>query len=139
VNVGLGTDGAASNNRLDMLADLRLAALLSKAESGSAQTLPAHAALRMATLSGATALGLEREIGSIEVGKSADLVALNLAGLELSPCYDPISQIVYAAGREHVSHVWVGGELRVDERRLTSIDEQELRSKTMTWQQRLAA
>jgi 5-methylthioadenosine/S-adenosylhomocysteine deaminase len=139
VNVGLGTDGAASNNRLDVLADLRLAALLSKAESGSAQTLPAHAALRMATLSGATALGLEREIGSIEVGKSADLVALNLAGLELSPCYDPVSQIVYAAGREHVSHVWVGGELRVDERRLTAIDEQELRSKTMAWQQRLSA
>ena len=139
VNVGLGTDGAASNNRLDVLADLRLAALLSKAQSGSAQTLPAHAALRMATLSGATALGLEREIGSIEVGKSADLVALNLSGLELSPCYDPVSHIVYAAGREHVSHVWVGGELRVDERRLTSIDERELRSKVLAWQQRLAA
>jgi 5-methylthioadenosine/S-adenosylhomocysteine deaminase len=138
VNVGLGTDGAASNNRLDVLGDLRLAALLSKAESGNAQTLPAHAALRMGTLSGALALGLEREIGSIEVGKSADLVALNLSSPELSPCYDPVSQIIYASGREHVSHVWVRGELRVEAGRLTSLDMNEVRAKVGTWQQRLA-
>jgi len=138
VNVALGTDGAASNNRLDVLADLRLAALVSKAQNDSAQTLPAHAALRMATLAGATALGLEREIGSIEVGKSADLVALNLSALELSPCYDPVSHIVYASGREHVSHVWVGGELRVQEHRLTAIDGDEVMARARLWQQRLA-
>lgn len=139
VNVGLGTDGAASNNRLDVLSELRLAALVNKAVSDNAETLPAHAALRMATLAGAAALGLERQIGSIRTGKSADLVALNLSSLELSPCYDPASQIVYAAGREHVSHVWVQGEAVVEDHRLVRVDEDEVRSRTRTWQRRIAA
>ncbi|HEY5638343.1 MAG TPA: TRZ/ATZ family hydrolase [Burkholderiales bacterium] len=114
VNVALGTDGAASNNRLDVLAEMRLAALLAKGVSGDAGALPAHAALRAATLGGAAALGLDRLIGSIVEGKRADLVALRIAGPELSPCYDPVSHLVYAAGRENVSHVWVDGALRVE-------------------------
>lgn len=138
LNVGLGTDGAASNNRLDVLGDLRLAALLAKAANDDPRTLPAQSALKMATLAGARALGLENEIGSIETGKAADLVALNLSSLELSPCYDPVSQVVYAAGREHVSHVWVRGELLVRDGRLLHLDEQEIESRTRIWRQRIA-
>jgi 5-methylthioadenosine/S-adenosylhomocysteine deaminase len=138
LNVGLGTDGAASNNRLDVLGDLRLAALLAKAASADPRALPAHSALRMATLAGARALGLEAEIGSIERGKAADLVALNLSSLELSPCYDPVSQVVYAAGREHVSHVWVRGELLVKDGVLLHLDEQEIESRARIWRQRIA-
>lgn len=138
LNVGLGTDGAASNNRLDVLGDLRLAALLAKAANDDPRTLPAQSALKMATLAGARALGLENEIGSIETGKAADLVALNLSSLELSPCYDPVSQVVYAAGREHVSHVWVRGELLVRDGRLPHLDEQEIESRTRIWRQRIA-
>jgi len=113
INVALGTDGAASNNRLDLLNEMRTAALLAKAVARDAQALPAHAALRAATLGGARALGLGARVGSIEPGKRADLVAVALRGPELAPCYDPVSQLVYAAGREHVTHVWVDGELRV--------------------------
>ncbi len=137
INVGLGTDGAASNNRQDVLGDLRLAALVAKTSSNDARTLAAHSALRMATLAGAKALGVDEEIGSIEVGKAADMVALNLSALELSPCYDPVSQLVYAAGREHVSHVWVRGELLVKNGALTRLDESDIRSRARSWQQRI--
>jgi 5-methylthioadenosine/S-adenosylhomocysteine deaminase len=113
VNICLGTDGAASNNRLDLLAETRTAALLAKAVARDAEAMPAHAALRAATLGGARALGLGQRIGSIEAGKRADLVAVALRGPELAPCYDPVSHLVYAAGREHVTHVWVDGELRI--------------------------
>jgi len=139
MNVGLGTDGAASNNRLDVLSEMRLAALLAKAASDDAETLPAHVALRMATLNAAKALGLERKIGSVETGKCADLCAVNLASIELSPCYDPASQLVYAAGRENVSHVWVGGKLLVEQGRLLQIDETAVARKTREWQLRIAA
>ncbi|HWH46170.1 MAG TPA: TRZ/ATZ family hydrolase [Burkholderiales bacterium] len=139
INVGLGTDGAASNNRLDVLAEMRLAALLAKAASGDAETLPAHVALRMATLNAAKALGLEQKIGSIEAGKHADLCAVNLASIELSPCYDPASHLVYAAGREHVSHVWVAGRLQVERGRLLRVDEKAVARKAIEWQSRVAA
>jgi 5-methylthioadenosine/S-adenosylhomocysteine deaminase len=109
INVAIGTDGAASNNRLDMFADMRLAALLAKAVARNAEALPAQAALHAATLGGATALGLETRIGSIVAGKSADLAAVRLAGPALSPIYDTLSHLVYAAGRENVSDVWVAG------------------------------
>ncbi|HEX6690826.1 MAG TPA: TRZ/ATZ family hydrolase, partial [Burkholderiales bacterium] len=115
VNVALGTDGAASNNRLDLMQEMRTAALLAKAVSGDAEAMPAHAALRAATLSGAGALGLGALIGSIEPGKAADLTAVDLGAEELAPLYDPVSQLVYAAGREHVSDVWISGEPRVRE------------------------
>jgi 5-methylthioadenosine/S-adenosylhomocysteine deaminase len=113
VNVALGTDGAASNNRLDLLQEMRTAALLAKAVAGNAEALPAHAALRAATLGGAQALGLGGQIGSIRPGKAADLVAIDLSAPELQPCFDPVSQVVYAAGREHVSDVWIAGARRV--------------------------
>lgn len=109
INVAIGTDGAASNNRLDMFEEMRLAALLAKAVAGDAGAMPAHAALRAATLGGAAALGLQARIGSIAPGKAADLAAVRLSGPELLPCYDPISHLVYAAGRQHVSDVWVAG------------------------------
>lgn len=139
INVGIGTDGAASNNRLDILGELRLAALVSKTESNNAKTLPAHSALRMATLDGAKALGLDKEIGSIESGKSADLVALRIEGTaELSPCYDPTSQLVYVAGREHVTNVWVQGKHVVCEGRLTTVDLQQTNAKARSWQRKIS-
>lgn len=112
INVGLGTDGAASNNRLDIFTEMRLAALLAKGQSGDATALPAHTTVEMATINGAKALGLDDKIGSIETGKLADLTAVSFSGFELTPCFDPISHLVYVAGREHVTHTWVNGELR---------------------------
>lgn len=113
INIALGTDGAASNNRFDMFGEMRLAALLAKVATNDATEIPAHLALRMATLSGATAIGLGDVTGSIETGKYADLCAIDLGRAETQPCYDPVSHIVYVAGREHVSDVWVNGEQRV--------------------------
>ena len=138
INVGLGTDGAASNNRLDVFCEMRLAALLAKASSQNAETLPAHTALRMATLNAAQALGLERKIGSIEPGKSADLCAVNLDSIELSPCYDPASHLIYAAGREHVSNVWVAGKQLVDSGRVLHMDENGIKRKAAEWKSRIA-
>ena len=138
INVGLGTDGAASNNRLDVFCEMRLAALLAKASSQNAETLPAHTALRMATLNAAQALGLEHKIGSIEPGKSADLCAVNLDSIELSPCYDPASHLIYAAGREHVSNVWVAGKQLVDSGRVLHMDENGIKRKAAEWKSRIA-
>ena len=109
VNVAIGTDGAASNDRLDVMEDMRLAALLAKGVSQDATALPAWRALEGATLSGARALGLEARIGSLEPGKEADLAAFDLGALELQPCFDPLAQLVYAAGRDAVTDVWVRG------------------------------
>jgi 5-methylthioadenosine/S-adenosylhomocysteine deaminase len=97
---------------------MRTAALLAKAVARNAEALPAHAALRMATLAGAQAIGLEARVGSIEPGKAADLVAVELRAPELAPVFDPVSHLVYAAGREQVSHVWVDGKMRVEEGKL---------------------
>jgi 5-methylthioadenosine/S-adenosylhomocysteine deaminase len=138
VNLCLGTDGAASNNRLDLHTEMRTAALLAKAVARDAQALPAHAALRAATLGGARALGLAGRIGSIEPGKRADLTAVALRGPELSPCYDPVSHLVYAAGREHVTHVWVDGALRVRDGTLQN-PAPSLESQSRMWQNLLAA
>jgi 5-methylthioadenosine/S-adenosylhomocysteine deaminase len=117
-NLGIGTDGAASNNRMDMLSELRLAALLAKGASGDPSVLPASMALEAATLGGARALGLERRIGSIEAGKEADLAAFDLAGAETQPVFDPVSQLAYAAGREQVTDVWVAGQAVVRTRQV---------------------
>ena len=137
VNVGLGTDGAASNNRLDMFAEMRLAALLAKAQSGKADALPAYQALQMATLNGAKALGLAEITGSLLPGKAADITAVDFSGIELSPCYDPVSHLVYAAGREQVSHVWVNGKMLLNDRQLTTLDEQELLQRAGFWQEQI--
>lgn len=134
INVGLGTDGAASNNRLDMFEEMRLAALLAKAASGKPTSVPAERALEMATIGPARALGLEPEIGSIEPGKSADLTAVDLGDLELSPCYHPMSHLVYAASRGSVTDVWVRGQRLLDGRRLTTLDPRQLAAKAQQWQ-----
>ncbi|HET6264528.1 MAG TPA: amidohydrolase family protein, partial [Usitatibacter sp.] len=137
IRVGLGTDGAASNNRLDPWTEMRTAALLAKAASGNAAAVSAAEALEMATLEGARALGLEADIGSIEVGKAADLAAVDLSSLETLPSFDPVSHLVYVAGREHVTHAWVAGEARLVDRRLTQLDVQDLHDKAVWWQSRL--
>lgn len=137
VNIGLGTDSAASNNRLDILHELRLASLLAKGRSGRAEVIGAHQALRMATLGGARALGLEAEIGSIREGKSADLCALKINDSTLAPCYDPVSLLAYSAGREHVSDVWVAGSARVSDGKLLGADEIELINLAALWQNQI--
>jgi 5-methylthioadenosine/S-adenosylhomocysteine deaminase len=138
VNVGVGTDGAASNNRLDMLGELRLAALLGKAAAGRADALPAHQVLAMGTINAARALGLATRVGSIAPGKDADLAALDLGPLELQPVYDPVSHVVYAAGRAAVTHVWVRGEAVVTDRVLQSVDACALAARAAEWGARLA-
>lgn len=137
VNVAVGTDGAASNNDLDLLGETRTAALLAKAVAGSATALDAHRALRMATLNGARALGIDEDCGSLQLGKSADLVAFDLSGLAQQPVYDPVSQLIYACGRDCVRHVWVGGKALLEDGRLSRLDEDELRAKARAWGQRI--
>lgn len=143
VNVGIGTDGAASNNRLDMFAEMRLAALLAKGESGDASSIPAFKALEMATINGAKALGLDNKIGSIEVGKLADLTAVKMSDINTQPCFDPISHLVYACGREQVSHVWVSGELKYQKIEgqsgvFSGIEPQDINEIIATWQPKLS-
>ncbi len=137
INVALGTDGAASNNNLSMLEEMRLAALLAKAVSNDATALNAHQALRMATLNGARALGLQEQTGSLEVGKLADLASINLSGLSLQPVHDPVSQLVYASSDDAVEHVWVGGRQLVDNRTLVRMDADAIRARANEWGQRM--
>jgi len=139
INIGIGTDGAASNNRLDMFAEMRLAALLAKGYSHNAEIIPAHQALRMATLNGARAMGLDQITGSLLPGKAADITAVDFSSLPLSPCFDPVSHLVYAAGREQVSHVWVNGRLLLDSGRLVSLDESDIMQRTRRWQHQLVS
>lgn len=137
VNVALGTDGAASNNDLDMLGELRTAALLAKGVSGSAVALPAAAALRMATLNGAKALGLDDRIGSLTPGKAADLTAIDLSPAATQPVYDPISQIVYSAGRDQVTDVWVAGKRLLRDRQPTMLDEPAVVERARQWRAKI--
>jgi 5-methylthioadenosine/S-adenosylhomocysteine deaminase len=137
INVALGTDGAASNNDLDMLGEMRTAALLAKAVAQDARAVPAMTALRMATINGAKALGLENEIGSLTVGKSADVIAIDLDHLETQPLYCPISQIVYAASRQQVTDVWVAGKQLLKQRQLTTVNLAALKERVAEWQHRL--
>jgi len=137
INVALGTDGAASNNRLDVFGEMRLAALLAKVATGDAAALPAAQILTSATLGGARALGLDNEIGSLVPGKSADIVAVDLSGLDAVPCYDPISHVVHAIGRESVTDVWIQGQRIVASRALTTADEAAIVTRARFWQERL--
>ena len=138
VNVALGTDSAASNNRLDLLAEMQTAALLAKASAGDASAVPAGDALHMATLAGARALGLEHRIGSIETGKQADLTCIDLGALNSQPVYDVISQLVYAAQSSQVTDVWVGGRHQLDSGRFTHLDPENLIARSNEWRDRIA-
>lgn len=137
VNVAIGTDGAASNNDLDLLGETRTAALLAKAVAGSATALDAHRALRMATLNGARALGMEADTGSLELGKAADMIAVDLSGLAQQPVYDPVSQLIYATGRDRVRYLWVDGKPLLEDGRLTRQDEDRLIATARQWGQRI--
>jgi len=139
INLGLGTDGAASNNRLDLFAEMRLAALLAKGASNDAAVLPAAAALKMATLDAARALNLDDRIGSIAPGKRADLVAVDLHALSSQPVFDPVSHLVYVAGRDDVTHVWVDGKLKLNDRRLVGLDTDDLTARAAYWRAKLTA
>lgn len=139
INVALGTDGAASNNDLDMFGEMRTAALLGKAVANDASALDAMTVLRMATINGAKALGLGSETGSLTIGKSADVIAIDLGFLETQPLYDPISQIVYAASRQQVTNVWVAGKHLLKQGQLTTINVSELLERVNEWQHRLAS
>jgi 5-methylthioadenosine/S-adenosylhomocysteine deaminase len=144
INIGLGTDGAASNNRLDMFAEMRLAALLAKVQSDDATAISAHQGLAMATINGAKALGLDDKIGSIEIGKLADLTAVKLSYINMQPMFDVASHLVYVAGREQVSHVWVNGDLKYhkpagNDGVFSNIEPQELNEIVQKWQTKLSA
>ena len=139
VNLSVGTDGCASNNDLDLLGETRTAALLAKAVAGDAAALDAAAALRMATLCGARALGLESEIGSIEIGKAADLITLRLDRFDTLPIFDVISQVVYASNRRDVADVWVAGTRKLDRGVLQDIDTAELAARAREWGVRIRA
>ncbi|MDA1371192.1 MAG: TRZ/ATZ family hydrolase [Proteobacteria bacterium] len=139
VNVALGTDGAASNNDLDMFSEMRTAALVAKAVASSASALPAQQVLQMATLNGAKALGIEQLIGSLEVGKYADLVAVNLEQLNTLPYHNPLSHLVYAAQASQVSHVWCAGVPILEAGKLTTLDEGLLFSTARHWHDKIVA
>ena len=139
VNLGFGTDGAASNNRLDLFGEMRLAALLAKGASGDAAALPAAAALKAATLDAARALNLDSRIGSIVPGKRADLVAVDLHALSSQPVFDPVSHLVYVAGREHVTHVWVDGTLKLNNRCLVDLEPDDLAARAAYWRSKFIA
>lgn len=139
VNVALGTDGAASNNDLDMFGEMRSAALLGKGVAGNASAVPAMEALRMATLNGAKALGLAEHTGSLEAGKWADIIAVNMQASAVQPMYNPISQLVYATTRDQVSDAWVAGRQLLRDQALLDIDSDALHAKAADWQARIAA
>jgi 5-methylthioadenosine/S-adenosylhomocysteine deaminase len=138
INVALGTDGAASNNDLDMFGEMRTAALLGKAVAGDVSAIPAMTALRMATINGAKALELDACCGSLSAGKAADVIAIDLSHLETQPLYCPVSQIVYAASRQQVTDVWVAGKRLLKQRQLTTINLEDLKARITEWQQRLS-
>ena len=138
VNVALGTDGAASNNDLSMIGEMRTAAMIGKIVAQSSESLNAYDVLQMATLNGARALGLDQEIGSLEVGKAADAVAVNLNQIANIPIYHPVSQIIYTANDSNVSHVWIAGNLLLNEGEFCTMDENALRTKAMQWQTKIA-
>ncbi len=139
INVALGTDGAASNNDLDMLGEMRTAALLGKGVAADSRAVPAMTALKMATINAARALDMERTIGSLTPGKAADITAIDLDSVETCPVYDPVSQIVYAAGREQVSDVWVAGKQLLKSRQLLTLDIAQIKQSASEWRGKIAA
>ena len=138
VNLAIGTDGCASNNDLDMFSETRTAALLAKAVAQDAAALDAFSALRAATLGGAKAIGFDDRVGSIEPGKEADLVCVDLSALETQPLHHVVSQLIYATGRQQVSEVWIAGRARLRQRMLVDIDIEGVLSNARQWRERIA-
>ena len=138
INVALGTDGAASNNDLNMFGEMRTAALLGKGIAADASAVPAEQVLRMATINAARSLGLDEHIGSLQTGKAADFIAVQLDGIETEPVYNPVSQLVYATGRDKVTDVWVAGKHLLKDRILTTLETEEILTKTREWRNRIA-
>lgn len=137
INIALGTDGAASNNDLDMFGEMRSAAFLGKITANNPRAVSAEMALKMATINGAKALGIDHMTGSLTPGKMADFIAVNLEEIETQPLYHPISQIVYAASRQQVTDVWVEGKQLLKNRQLLTLDEKELIIKAQNWRKRI--
>ncbi|MBF8269672.1 MAG: N-ethylammeline chlorohydrolase [Gammaproteobacteria bacterium] len=137
INLATGTDGAASNNDLDMIGEMRTTALLAKGVAHNSSAVPARQALRMATINGARALGIDTLTGSLQPGKEADITAIDLEQLETQPLYDPVSQIIYASSRNQVTDVWVAGKQLLKNRELTTISEEQIRNGAAIWQQKL--
>ena len=138
INVAIGTDGAASNNDLDLFGELKTAALLAKAVADDASVLDAHAALRMATINGAKALGWDDQIGSLEAGKSADMIAVEISSLSQKPLYNPASQLVYSNAGSQVTHSWVAGKALLRERSLVTLDEENLIRRADAWRNQIS-
>lgn len=139
LNVAIGTDGAASNNVLDMLLETQTASLLAKAAANDAQALGAFDSLSMATIAGARALGLENVTGSISAGKWADLVCIDLQALNSQPVYDPVSNLLYAAKSSQVSDVWVAGRQQVENGKLTDINVDDIAGRANEWSRQIRA
>ena len=137
LSVSLGTDSSASNNRLDIMEEMRLAALLIKGSTKSPESIPANEAIKMATINGAKALGLGSVIGSIEKNKKADLVAIDLSAIENQPIYNPISTLVYSSSRSDVSYVWIDGKIKLKDKSLVNIDEERIIQLAKKWQRKL--
>lgn len=137
VNVALGTDGSASNNDLDMLSEMRTAAFLAKLSTQNPQALAANETIKLATINGAKALGIQEVTGSLTVGKSADFIAINLDEIETLPLYHPSSQVVYAACRNQVTDVWVAGKQLMKNRELLTLDLNGLKEKARYWNKKI--
>ena len=137
VNVALGTDGAASNNNLDILAEARAAAFLSKVITNSPTTITAEDALSMATINGARLLGLDNKIGSLEIGKCADIIAFDFSGINFQPIYNPISQLIYTANGQHVTHTWINGTCVYRNKLYTQIDLTDLKERVENWRKKI--
>ena len=137
INVCIGTDGAASNNDLDMIGEMHTAALLAKGVSNDCICSDSHTTLRMATLNGAKALGLNKLIGSLKKGKQADVVAIDLNQIETIPLYEPLSQIIYAADRRQISDVWIAGKRLLKNRELTTLKYEELLENSKLWGEKI--
>ncbi|WP_045860393.1 TRZ/ATZ family hydrolase [Teredinibacter purpureus] len=137
INVALGTDGAASNNTLNMFAELQTAALLGKLAANNPAAINATTAIEMATINGARAMGIEEKVGSLEAGKQADVIAIDLSNIASLPVHNPLSQLVYTGAGAHVTHVWVAGEQRVHNGALTQLSLEEIKINTHKWQNRM--